>query len=72
MNIAVYWFLAGLICAIVGVIYDSITTKVYVDKNFFITVCLMILLGFISIPITLYLLVTDIKDNIKQRRNRFW
>lgn len=65
------WFICGLICTVITMLYDIITNKTYSSYfNFGIIrmMCLMILLGVFSIPIAIYLILSDIGEKIKRRK----
>lgn len=71
LKLCIIWLVVGLMCAAIAALYDIVINRVYIDKRGLKAMFLMIIMGFISVPVTIFIFVEDIKDNKKyKKRNK--
>lgn len=64
------WYGCGIICALLCMLYDYIVYKAKPDKKSTEGAVFMIILGFISLPVSCYLVITDAIDTYKKKHKK--
>lgn len=64
------WLIIGFTCAAIGTLYDIVVNKEYIGKRELKAIGVMIVFGFVSVPLTAFFLIVDIRENKKSKRNR--
>lgn len=64
------WFLCGFACSLVCLVYDTVIYKQKPDITTVQGFSIMMIMGFISLPIVIYLIITDIIENIRKKKDR--
>jgi 1,4-dihydroxy-2-naphthoate octaprenyltransferase len=62
------WLIVGFVCASIGILYDIVINKEYIGKRELKAIGVMILFGFISVPLTVVFLIKDINENKKTKK----
>lgn len=70
LMILLLWFGIGSICALLCTMYDFIVYKAIPDKKTTKGAVFMIILGFISLPVSCYLVITDIIEIYKKKHKK--
>ena len=64
------WLIIGFTCAAIGTLYDIVVNKEYIGKRELKAIGIMILFGFVSVPLTVVFLIKDINENKKYKKNK--
>lgn len=64
------WFLCGFVCSLVCLVYDTVVYKQKPDITTARGFSIMTIMGFISLPIVIYLIITDIIEICKKKKGR--
>lgn len=68
LEIIVCWFGIGVVSALLGIVYDYVVNKNNIMSQTVEAIALVIVLGFISFPIIVCMIVADYINVIRKRK----
>ena len=71
LKLCFIWLIIGFTCAAIATLYDIVVNRVYIGKRELKSMLLMVAFGIVSVPLTVYFLVVDIKENKNFKRKSF-
>ena len=62
LKLCVIWLLIGFVCTAITVLHDIVIYKIEIRERELKGMLLMIALGFISVPVVIYFIIDEIRE----------